>query len=528
MNSKRVLLAIPIVGLVLLLLQGVQGLSGPATGAAFAETNQLPASQAKAQHAADRPVPIEPAEHAAGGSHVDRFSLVLIVLALVIVMTMAGRWAAGRVNQSAVLGELLIGVLVGNVLYAIGNPLATIMMHMEEATSIWREIWASGLSVAEAANRVLPSTELGTDGIGSRLVSVLTGSQGEELVLMAIALWMFSNLGVIFLLFMVGLESRVDEMLRVGPRALLVAVTGVAAPFALSFLVTLWLMPDESAPAHLFVAAIMCATSVGITARVFKDLHRLQTTEAKLILGAAVIDDVLGLIILAIVVGIVAAGTVNVLEIGRIMLMSAAFIGMVIASGERFVRFVIPLVSSLDRHHCKVLFPLGLCFLMAWLASQIELATIVGAFAAGLILNEEHFARHSDNTLTMEGLLKPGEAILAPIFFFLMGMQVNLASFSDPTAIWLALAFTAAGVLGKLAAGFCAGRGVDRLSVGIGMVPRGEVGLIMASVGKGMGVMTDAVFTAIVMAIIVTTLLAPIGLKWSLFRKIVGEPAVTT
>ena len=272
-------------------------------------------------------------------------------------------------------------------------------------------------------------------------------------------------------------------------------------------------------PVHLFVAAVMCATSVGITARVFKDFDRLQTREAKVILGAAVIDDVLGLIILAVVVGIVASGTVQLLEVGRIILLASLFMGVVILFGERFVRLCIPVFSAVDKHHTKVLFPLGLCFFMAWLANQIELATIVGAFAAGLILNEEHFDKYSDEKLTMEESLKPGEAIFAPIFFVLMGMQVNLESFLDPAVIWLALAFTVAGLIGKLVSGLPAGADVDRLSVGIGMVPRGEVGLIMASVGKGLGVMSGAVFTAIVMAIIVTTLIAPMGLKWSLFRN---------
>jgi Kef-type K+ transport system membrane component KefB len=161
---------------------------------------------------------------------------------------------------------------------------------------------------------------------------------------------------------------------------------------------------------------------------------------------------------------------------------------------------------------------LGLSFLMASLANQIELATIISAFAAGLILNEEHFSKYSGEKVSMEEILKPVEAIFAPIFFVLMGMQVNLESFLDPAAIWLALAFTVTGLIGKLVAGIPAGTGIDRLTVGIGMVPRGEVGLIMASVGKGLGVMSDAVFTAIVMAIIVTTLIALIALKWALYR----------
>ncbi|MFQ5992894.1 MAG: cation:proton antiporter [Nitrospiraceae bacterium] len=495
--------------------------NGPETGE---RTVSVPADQneyAKAVSATEN------SEHSQAGGHVDPFSFIMFELALIILLAMVGRWVCGRVNQPAVLGELLIGVIVGNVLYAMERPVSTLVMHMSEAGKIFREVWVSGLSVSEAAKKVLPATELEPGAVGSQILSIMTGPHAELYIEMAIALWIFSNLGVILLLFMVGLESRVDEMLKVGPRALLVAITGIVAPFALAFAVTLWLLPEDPMPSHLFVAAIMCATSVGITARVFKDFGRLQSKEAKVILGAAVIDDVLGLIILAVVVGIVAAGTVHLFEVGRIVLLSSLFMGTVILFGERFVRFSIPLVCALDRHHSKVLFPLGLCFLMAWLANQIELATIVGAFAAGLILNEEHFAKYSDEKLTMEEVQKPAEAIFAPIFFVLMGMQVNLESFFAPEALWLALAFTVVGLVGKLIAGLPAGRDLDRLTVGIGMVPRGEVGLIMASVGKGLGVMSEGVFTAIVIAIIATTLIAPIGLKWSLFRGKKVSPAPT-
>ncbi len=517
-KAKRILLALIMASFVWALLQGFGPVSSLGTEIAAEEKSGVALTESsEGKKGGAHPVE-ESGAHGEGGGHEDPFSLVILLLAVVILLAMVGRWAAARLHQPSVLGELLIGVLVGNVLYALERPLATLIMHMDEGGKIFREIWTSGVSISEAARKTLPSTEFGPDGVGTLLVNILTGPEAVKYVFWVIALWMFSQLGVILLLFMVGLESRVDEMLRVGPRALLVAITGIVAPLALSYAVTLWLLPEDSMQAHLFIAAIMCATSVGITARVFKDFDRLHTPEAKIILGAAVIDDVLGLILLAVVAGIVTSGTVQLLEIGRIVLLATLFMGTVILFGERFVRFSIPLVNLLDRHHSKVLFPLGLCFLMAWLANQIELATIVGAFAAGLILNEEHFSKYSDEKLSMEEILKPVEAIFAPIFFVLMGMQVNLESFLDPAAIWLALAFTVTGIISKLVTGIPAGSGIDRLTVGIGMVPRGEVGLIMASVGKGLGVMSDAVFTAIVIAIIVTTLIAPIGLKWALFR----------
>ena len=206
------------------------------------------------------------------------------------------------------------------------------------------------------------------------------------------------------------------------------------------------------------------------------------------------IDDVLGLIILAVVVGIVATGTVDLFSIGYIVLVSSFFLGTAVLFGDRFVRLTLPLVRVLDRHHCKVLFPLSLCFLFAWLANQVELATIVGAFVAGLILNESHFIKDSHQKMTIEEMIRPLETIFAPIFFVFMGMQVNLASFLNPEALGLAGAFIVVALLSKLVAGLPAGPGIDRLSVGIGMIPRGEVGLIFASVGKGLGVISDSLF----------------------------------
>lgn len=463
------------------------------------------------------PSPAAPHEVEEEG-HTDPFSFILLELAAIIGFALFGRWLAVKVNQPSVLGELIVGVIVGNIGFWLGSPLFILLMQMGNAGPLFSQVFVSGASVMEAATRVFKPEELAAGEVGNQVVQILTSAAGPRFVVMAFALWLFSNLGVILLLFMVGLESRVDEMLKVGPRAAMVAVVGVVVPFFLGYGVSSWLLPESRTSVHLFLGATLCATSVGITARVFKDLNRLQSREAKVILGAAVIDDILGLIILAVVVGIVATGEVHLVEIGRISLMSVIYLGAVVLLGERFVRKVVPLVSALDRHHIKLLFPLTLAFAMSWLANQIELATIVGAFAAGLILNEEHFEKHSPNNVTMKEMISPLETIFAPIFFVLMGMQVNLETFLDPGTLGLAAAFIAAAILGKLVAGLPAGKGRDRLSVGIGMVPRGEVGLIFASVGKGLNVVSDSVFSAVVLMVIVTTLITPLALKWSMFR----------
>jgi Kef-type K+ transport system membrane component KefB len=352
-------------------------------------------------------------------------------------------------------------------------------------------------------------------------VEALGGDQGGQWAVMTLVIWLLSNLGVMLLLFMVGMESSVEELVGVGPRALVVAVVGIVAPFAAGFATTSLLLPAAPTAVHLFVGATLSATSVGITARVFQDLRRLQSPEAKLILSAAVIDDVLGLIVLAVVAGVVATGGIHLGEVARISLLSAAFMAAVVFLGDRIARRLAGGFRRLEPTQTRLLFALTLAFLMGWLANLIGLATIVGAFAAGLIVSDTHFpAREGEGGApdeTVHALIAPLEQIFAPVFFLLMGMQVNLSTLARPGTLGVAAALTAAAVLGKIVCGLVAGK-TDRLSVGLGMVPRGEVGLIFASVGKGLGVIDDALFSAVVIMVMVTTMMTPIALKWSLSR----------
>jgi Kef-type K+ transport system membrane component KefB len=461
------------------------------------------------------------AAHAAGaeGGHADPFAPVLLELAMVVLAAAIGRRGAGLVGQPAVLGELVIGVVIGNVGYWLGAPLFVLLMHFDEVSKVVAVAWNSPLSVAEAAVKVLPAADLGPGSVGARVVEALSGAEGGRWVLMTLVVWLLSNLGVTLLLFMVGMESSVEELVGVGPRALVVAVIGIVAPFALGYLTTSLLLPAAPVAVHLFVGATLSATSVGITARVFQDLRRLQSAEAKLILSAAVIDDVLGLIVLAVVAGVVATGGIHLGEVARITLLSAAFMAMVIFLGDRIARRLARAFRRLEPTQTRLLFALTLAFLMGWLANLIGLATIVGAFAAGLIVSDTHFpAREGGNDATGEtvhALVAPLEQIFAPVFFLLMGMQVNLSTFARPGTLGVAAGLTVAAVAGKVVCGLAAGK-TDRLSVGLGMVPRGEVGLIFASVGKGLGVIDDALFSAVVIMVMVTTMMTPIALKWSL------------
>jgi len=450
--------------------------------------------------------------------HEDPFAGILAILALVLTSALVGRWAAGRLGVASVVGELAIGVAIGNALYQLGNPLELVVMHGSTANDVVREALVSGRSIAEAAHHVMGAAQLAPGTPDARLVALLAGPSGPRFLTLLTALSIFSSLGVILLLFMVGLESTVESMLKVGARAAAVAVVGIAAPFALGYATSSWLLPEASGTAHLFYAATLTATSVGITARVFKDVGLLQSLEARVILGAAVIDDVLGLVILAIAVAIAETGRVDPAAIARITALSALFLGALLLVGERLARRGARLLAALERGQVKLLMPLVFAFLMAWAASEIGLAAIVGAFGAGLVLREQLFEGIGGEERTLHEILAPFEAIFAPIFFVLMGMQVDLATFAHPATLALGGAFVVAAILGKLVAGLAAGAGSDRLSVGIGMVPRGEVGLIFASIGKGLGVIDDAAFSAVVLMVMTTTLVAPLGLGWSLRR----------
>ncbi|HEX2677150.1 MAG TPA: cation:proton antiporter, partial [Polyangiales bacterium] len=339
-----------------------------------------------------------------------------------------------------------------------------------------------------------------------------------------------AELGVLLLLFEVGLESTVAQMLEVGASSFLVASVGVIAPFALGWLASGWWHPHASTYVHVFLGATLTATSVGITARVLKDLDRSQTAEARVILGAAVIDDVMGLVILAVVIGALGAadrgGTLSYGTVAVTLLKALAFLVGSLVLGLRTAPRVFSLAAKLRAPGVLLVVGLAICFSLAWLASQLGLAPIVGAFAAGLILERVHYKDFTERgERGLEELVRPISGLLTPIFFVLMGMRTQLASFAQPGVLGLAAVLTVAAILGKQACGLgVLGRGVDRLTVGIGMIPRGEVGLIFANLGSaltlgGAAVVDHATYSAIVAMVIVTTLITPPALEWAFARK---------
>ena len=360
-----------------------------------------------------------------------------------------------------------------------------------------------------------------------------------------------AELGVIVLLLQIGLETRLGDLVSVGARASMVGSVGIVIPFVLgAFVAGPLVLPGMEFNAYLFLGATLAATSVGITGRVFRDLGKLKMPEAQIVLGAAVIDDVLGLVILAVVSSLVEAGTVSVVDVLLIIAKAVAFLGGSIAIGRAIAPHLLRWVSRLDNSH-SMLFSLVLVvgLFMAWLAHAVGLAPIIGAFAAGLLFEpvflkefetpklvqdieallpvavdaekqrkiKTVLARHTSHQ--HEHMLEPVGYFFVPVFFVLTGMQVDLTALADPKVVAIALGITVAAVAGKLAAGFVAGKGMNPWLIGWGMVPRGEVGLIFAMVGKKLGVMSEAMFSVIVIMVILTTLLTPPILTMLLRRQ---------
>jgi len=312
-------------------------------------------------------------------------------------------------------------------------------------------------------------------------------------------------------------------------------VLGVIAPFFLGWGVSAYFYPEEPRLAHIFIGATLCATSVGITARVFKDLGKLATREARIILGAAVIDDVLGLLILAVVAGAIRAASagavLSIFDVVLITVKSIAFLVGSIVIGQLLVPKILRGAGRLESRGVLLTMALALCLILAWAAAKVGLAPIVGAFAAGLVLDEVHYKpAEGRNERDLNDLLQPVSTVLVPIFFVLMGLRVDLRLFTRVDILGLAAALTVAAIIGKqICSVGVVERKLNRLAVGLGMIPRGEVGLIFAGIGATLmlpnasgvsePVISSAIFGAVVIMVIITTLITPIALKWSLGRK---------
>jgi len=411
---------------------------------------------------------------AAGVGHgTDAVPTVLLALAFVLVGAKLAGELVERLGQPAVLGELLVGIALGNAALVGGPDTASL--------------------------------------VSSETFTVL------------------AELGAVLLLFHVGLESTPKEMLAVGGPAARVAVVGVVTPMLLGFGVGELARPDESWVLRAFLGAMLAATSVGITARVLKDADALRSGFARIILGAAVIDDVLGLLVLAVVSGIIkAAATGEALSAGAIaMIVVKAFLFLVgaLLVGSLVSPRLFRGALALRTRGVVLALSLGLCFVLSYLALRAGLAPIVGAFAAGLVLEEVHFeGQVKRGEPPLHESLEPLIALLVPVFFVRMGMLVDLRSFASTSVLGFAALLTVAAVLGKLACATATPKGISGLTVGLGMMPRGEVGLIFAGIGAqlflgGRPVIDAGTYAAAVFMVVATTMLTPPLLLWSIRRK---------
>lgn len=354
----------------------------------------------------------------------------------------------------------------------------------------------------------------------------------------------FAELGAVILLFQIGLESNVKKMMKVGVSALIVAIIGVIAPFVIgAFVLSPLLFPDASLAAHLFVGASVVATSVGITAYVFQEMRMLTSRAAQTVLGAAVIDDVLGLIILAIVSAMATGGDLTPIFLGTLIFKAFGFLAIAVLLGNILAKTLSRLFSTISTGTgMKLTLALTFALVYAYLASVVGLAPIVGAFAAGLILDAVHFKnfdlppiamslkrlrgfdkeekekidglieRHSHTHV--EDLISSIGLLLIPVFFVYTGLQIDFASLLNPQLYVYALILGIAAIATKVVAGFGAKGSIrEKLLVGTSMVPRGEVGLIFASVGKAIGAIDDNLFSVIIIVIIITTFAAPPAIK---------------
>ena len=409
-----------------------------------------------------------------------------IALALILIFSKVFGELAERIKQPSVLGELVAGVILG------GSVLA-----------------------------VVPS---------------VAGMAGYD------TFHLLAEVGVAILLFEIGLETDLKDLIRVGLTSTIVAIVGVVVPFALGFASIIAFEkygllgnvdPNFTILIAITVGATLTATSVGITARVLSDMNRLQSGEAKIILGAAVIDDILGLIILGVVTGLIESsesgvgGGVSAASVGIIFLKAFGFLIAAIVIGNLTSKRLFNLVEKMKVRGVLLLSALSFAFIFSYLASLVGLAPIVGAFAAGLVL------ANTNQFKSIEERVKPVSDFFTPIFFIMVGAAVDISVFNpfvkeNIPILLIALVLFIVAVVGKFVSGFAVlQKGISKSVVGVGMIPRGEVGLIFAQVGLTYGIFTSGLFSAVTVMVMLTTFIAPPLLKIMFARGVdTAEDAV--
>lgn len=412
---------------------------------------------------------------------------VLLSLVFIYLASKVGGELSQLANLPPVLGELVGGVVVGvSALHLLVFPEAGTLASDSVVVTILQQF--AGLS-AEHSSEVFTSF--------SEVVSVL------------------AELGVIILLFEIGLESDLKELQKVGVRAAIVAVVGVVAPFVAGTVGLILIFGMPTIPA-VFAGAALTATSIGITSKVLSELGQLKSTEGQIIVGAAVIDDVLGIIVLAVVASLAKTGEVDVANVIYLIVSATAFLLGSIFLGQFFNSSFVAIADKLQTRGNLVIPALIFAFIMAFLGNAIHLEAILGAFAAGLVLDE------TDTRKELDEQILPIADVFVPIFFVSVGARVDLSVLNPSSAdnrqgLVIAAFLIVVAIIGKIITGWAVfgKEKVNRLAIGIGMIPRGEVGLVFAGIGAASGVLDKPLQAAIIIMVILTTFIAPPLLRFA-------------
>ncbi|MBP0017857.1 MAG: cation:proton antiporter [Cyanobacteria bacterium SBLK] len=413
---------------------------------------------------------------------------VLLSLIAVYIVSKLGGELSKRLDLPPVLGELVGGVIVGvSALHFLVFP-------------------ETG---ATASDSMLMSLVQSFGHLDSAAIAHVFETQSEAISILA-------ELGVIILLFEIGLESDLRELSKVGYQAAIVAVVGVAAPFILGTVGLVAIFHAPVIPA-IFAGAALTATSIGITSKVLSELGHLKSTEGQIIVGAAVIDDVLGIIVLAVVASLAKTGEVDLLNVVYLIVSASAFLLGAIFLGKFFNQSFVAIADKLQTRGALLIPAFTFALVMAVVANLIHLEAILGAFAAGLVLDE------TDKRKELDRLVAPIADILVPIFFVTVGAKADLgvlnpAVAENRTGLIIASFLIVVAIAGKVVTGWAVfGQpGVNRLAIGVGMIPRGEVGLVFAGIGSASGVLDKPLEAAIIVMVILTTFIAPPLLQMAL------------
>lgn len=406
---------------------------------------------------------------------------VLLSLVVIYFASKLGGELSNKVGLPPVLGELVSGVIIGvSLLHLLVFP-------------------ETGV---DSSNSVIIKFLQATAGLTPEATPQVFTAQAEVISVL-------SELGVIILLFEIGLESNLKDLLAVGVQATVVAIVGVAVPFAIGTVGLILIFSIDPIPA-IFAGAALTATSIGITSKVLSELGKLNSREGQIILGAAVMDDVLGIIVLAVVGSLAKTGEVDVAKVVYLIISATAFLIGAIILGNLFNKVFVAIADQLKTRGELIIPAFIFAFIMAYLASVIQLEAILGAFAAGLILEE------TDKRKELQKLVLPVADMLVPIFFVTVGAKTDLGVLnptipSNREGLIMASFLIAVAIIGKVVTGLTVfGQpGINRLAIGVGMIPRGEVGLVFAGVGSASGVLSKPLGAAIIMMVILTTFLAP-------------------